>query len=437
MENRFRTRFAAALAVGLALLALAAVRSRALTDVYLDLKSQGARRVVLAVPRFATAQDTPAYKELAEQVRTTLFRDLERSGIFDLVDISAFYSSAGAEEGEINFNQWFLVGMQSLTVGSLRFDGDRVEFRAWLYDVPMGQLIVGKSYRGPANEVDRIVHRWADEIVFRYTGRKGIAQTRIVAVVKTAESKELALMDYDGGHLTMITNNKSLNLNPQFSPTRPIIVFTSYQAGNPDLFLLDYETRRLEALTHDALNITPCFSPDGKRIAFSRSVEGDPEIFVMTLKNRKLKRLTVSRGVDSSPTWAPNGREIAFTSDRHGRPQIYIMDADGSNVRRLSYAGDYCDAADWSPKGDLIAFQARIEGRFEICTVAPDGSMFTQWTSGQGANESPSWAPDGRHIVFSSTRDGGTHLFCLDIGSGNVIKITSGAGRFTNPAWSR
>jgi len=408
----------------------------AITDVYLYLPTEGARKIVLALPRFALEVDSPAYQELGGRIFSTLKYDLERSGIFDLVDISQFYSSAGADRGAINFNQWFLVGMQALTVGQIDIEGDKLELKGWLYDVPMGQLIIGKVYKGSISDLDQVVHRWADEIVFRFTGQPGIAQSKIAMVINTGNGKEIGIIDYDGRNLRMITANKSLNLNPDFSPDNETIIFTSYQRGNPDLFLLDLTSGKNTRLTEEALNITPSYSSDGTKVAFGHSVEGNPEVFVLELQTRKKRRITVSPGVDTSPSFSPNNREICFTSDRGGAPQVYVMNADGGDLRRLTYSGDYNDAPDWSPKGDLIAFQSKIGGEFQICTIAVDGSQFQQWTSGPGSNESPSWAPDGRHIVFSSTRHGGSHLFCLDIVSGSVVKITDGNGRYTTPVWS-
>ncbi len=407
------------------------------TDVYLNVKKTEVRKIDLAVPLFAVDSDDPEIRKATEKIKDILINDLRMSGVFNAVDISQFYQSSGASEGEINFNQWYLVGMQALLVGKYEEKKNKVTLKAWLYDVPMGQLIIGKAYRGPKDSLREIAHRLSDEVVYRFTGDRGVAATKISYVSDKTGNKEIYLADADGENVRILTRNESLNLSPAFSPDGEHIVYTSYVKDNPDLFMLDIESGKSEQLISGGLNITPDFSPDGKKIAFSRSFEGNPDIYILELKTKNLKRLTFYEGIDCSPSWSPNNREIVFISDRSGSPQLWLMDAEGGNLRRLTHLGSYNDAPSWSPKGDKIVFQARVDGLFDIFTIQPDGNRLLRLTGDEGNNENPTWAPDGRHIVFSSTRMGGINLFIMDVVSGTTIRITENEGRCTSPVWSK
>lgn len=408
-------------------------------DVYLDLKGASSHRVDVAIPRFAAKDSDIKGLEAVEQIKTILMSDLENSSVFKPIDISSFYDSSGVEEGAINFKKWYLIGMQALVAGTFSFQGDELSLKAWIYDVPMGQEIIGKSYKGSFPELRRIVHRLADEMVYRFTGEYGIAGSRIAFVGAQGGAKELYLMDYDGYNLVQLTKDKNLNLSPALSPDGKYLAFTSYRSGRPDLVMMNLESKKVETLASGGLNIAPAFSADSSRIALSREIDGNPEIFLITLADRKTQRVTFYNGIDSSPSWSPNGRQIVFTSDRSGSPQLWIMDAEGSNLRRLTFIGDYNDGAEWSPRGDRIAFHSRQNGRFEICTISPDGSLFTQHTNNLGNTESPAWSPDGRHLVFSTKKGDTNKLLRLQLATGKFYEFESQpqAVGWTSPAWSK
>ena len=65
---------------------------------------------------------------------------------------------------------------------------------------------------GSTSVVRLMAHRFADELVFRYTGEPGIARTKIVYVAEHGNARELFVMDYDGYEPKQITADGFLNL---------------------------------------------------------------------------------------------------------------------------------------------------------------------------------------------------------------------------------
>jgi len=284
-----------------------------------------------------------------------------------------------------------------------------------------------------------MVHRLADEIVFRYTGEPGIARTKIAYVSEQAGARELYVMDYDGYAPRQVTADGFLNLMPRWSPDRRFLVFTVYRSRlTQDIDMIELATgKRLTLVSLGGLNITPAFSPDGNDLVFATSQDGNSELYKLDTRTKVLQRLTNNSAGDLSPSWSPTGREMAFTSDRGGGPQIYLMSADGSNVRRLTFAGDYNAAPAWSPRGTWIAHVCRTQKReYKLCLISPDGQQSRQITTGPGVDDSPSWSPDGRHLVFSSTLEGKSHIYMINWDGTELERLTSGGIHHSSPSWS-
>ncbi len=185
----------------------------------------------------------------------------------------------------------------------------------------------------------------------------------------------------------------------------------------------------------NGLYSAPAWSPDGGKIALVSTKDGNAEIYVMDFDTKKMQRLTQHPAIDTSPSWSPTGREIVFTSDRLGNPQIFIMDAEGANLRRLPLTSTYNDSPVWSPRGDKIAFVSRGPTGFDIFVYDLTSETATQLTNNAGSNEDPCWSPDGYRLAFSSTRDGRSDIYSMMWDGSDVRRLTY-KGTCTSPAWS-
>jgi TolB protein len=422
--------------------------------VYIDIRSPSFRKFPIAISPFKAPISPSQDIKLGERATEILSNDLSISGFFALLDPKTFRENAvragagGSASGTgpglattgsepMDFRSWANVGAEALVLGEVIYKDRSLTLEARLYDVVKKELIIGKRYIGEITDLSRMVHRFADEIVFALTGELGIFQTKIVYASKAAGNKELFLMDFDGRNVNQITRHQSICLSPRFSPDGKKIAFTSYKAGNPDLYLKDLRTGEERRVSqHPGLNISPAWSPDGQRLALTLSQDGNPDIYAMNPDGGGLVRLTNHPAIDVSPTWSPDGRKIAFTSNRGGNPQIYIMDSNGENVQRLTFEGNYNTHPAWSPRGDRIAFDGLIGGNQNISTIRPDGSDFRILTANLDRCEAPSWSPDGRHLVFSSTRDGGPYIYLMDAEGTGIKRLTFQKGGDTYPNWS-
>src|SRR5262245_32479458 len=410
-------------------------------DVYLSISRGGGQRLRLAIPDFARAEDNSAANVgLGHEMARIVADDLRIYRFFDLIDDQRFLreaAQADAQAGAIVFKEWAELGAQALVKGTYSQEGGDLIVECRLFDVGGQSMIAGKRYRGPADAFASMMHRCADEIMIRFTGEPGIAQTKIAFISRQNGNKELFVMDQNGTNVRQLTSDRSITLSPAWAPDSREVAITSYRDRNPDLVAvgLNGGGRRLVS-QQPGLNSAPAWSPDSSRLALTLTKDGNSEIYTMSRNGSDLRRLTNHPAIDTSPTWSPTGRQIAFVSDRAGSPQIFIMDAEGSNVRRLTYQGNYNDRPSWSPRGDRIAFMYMEGNRFGVYVINVDGSGTQRLTMGSGSNESPCWSPDGRFLVFSSTRTGVPQLYRMyDDGSGQQ-QLTSLDGGAQSPVWS-
>lgn len=417
-------------------------------DVFLEATRADFQKVPLGIAgieNLGGSESPEARVKLGTRIEDVLKADIRRSLVFALVDLPSLgikVSHFGPEpdpsfkqatENGVSVIVWGQAGMKSGNKDAdLSMDG-------YVYDAGNNEVVGGKRYVGSTSVARLMAHRFADELVFRYTGEPGIARTKIAYVSELGTARELFVMDYDGYDPRQLTADGFLNLMPRWSPDRRFLVFTTYRNRNTqDIDMLELATgKRWTLVSQGGLNITPVLSPDGNSLAYSSSHEGNAELYRLDTKTKAVQRLTTHAAGDLSPSWSPTGRELAFTSDRNGGPQVFLMSADGSNVRRLTFDGDYNAAPVWSPRGNWIAYVCRTPKKeYKLCVITPDGQKRLQLTTGFGVDDSPSWSPDGRHLVFSSTVEGKSQIYMINADGKDLERITFTGTHNSAPSWS-
>lgn len=402
-------------------------------DVTGVVSGQGFTKVRIALP---DSSADGASRAVAAETASALRDDLDFSGFFDIVD-PALYPLVATSAEKAEHARWMSIGAATTVFFTVTQTGDRIDLRARLQDNLGGTTLFDRRYGGTSDLVRRVAHQLADDIVEQFTGRPGVAMTRIAFVSKYGKGKELYVMDYDGQRIRRITTTGTINLSPVWSPVSERLAFVSWRGGQPGVHILESDGRLTQAATAGGeMNAAPDWSPDGRKIVYSSDVDGNAELYVLDLTARRNTRLTRSAAIETSPTFSPNGREIAFTSDRSGTPQIYVIDAEGLSVRRVSFDGNYNESAAWSPRGDKLAFASRIDGKFDIVVLDLASGTVSRLTRGEGNNENPRWAPDGRHLVFASNRRGTYDIYSMAADGTGVRRLTTGGDCFT-PDWSR
>jgi TolB protein len=399
-----------------------------------EIRKKGFEPLPLMIPK--PFVETPEAASGGEELRKVLGDDLYNSDFFELVDASTFPAFAG----ETKLTNWKNSRAKYLALLKVSMAADQLNVEARFYDLQSEQLIVGKVYKWDRKYVRQIAHRFGNEILYRLWGVKGIFTSRIGFSTDRKGNKDIWVMDYDGFNQKPVTETKTLNLSPDFSPDGKKVVYTTYRSdqGTIGQTLVVYSIftgQKFTLFSKGSLNSAPAWSPDGSKIAFTSNSTGNAELFTVNSDGSNLRQLTFNRAIDTSPAWNPRSGQIAFTSDRSGNPMIYVMNDDGTNEQRLTYVGEYNESAAWSPDGSKLAYVSRSGVNFDIYVIDMDTNVVNRLTQNEGSNENPSWSPDSRHIAFSSNRNGKYQIWSM-LFDGSKLRQLTREGNNISPSWA-
>jgi Tol biopolymer transport system component len=178
---------------------------------------------------------------------------------------------------------------------------------------------------------------------------------QIAYVTDEGGEPNISVISSAGGAPTELTHDTMPDFDPSWSPDGSKIVYAAYpercSLGTPtctkDIYVMDADGGSPVELTKGFnQDGEPSWSPDGTRIVFDRGTGQDYDVFVMNADGSELRRLTTAPGLDINPVWSPDGRSIMFTSGRDQNFEIYRMTADGSHQVNLTNdpANDYTAA---------------------------------------------------------------------------------------------
>jgi TolB protein len=397
----------------------------------------------IAIPVMPTpaAVSTPAggTEALGHQVAKIVADDLQGSGLFKPLATSqpVAYPQVTAPD----YGAWQSSGAQALVQGFVQANGDgTLTVGCYLYDVFSKTELARQGFVVTPPFWRRAAHKCADTVYSRLTGEGPYFDSRVAYVSetgpKTHRTKRLAIMDQDGANHRFLTNGQSIVLTPRFAPNQQSIVYMSFTANRPRIYVYEIGSGKQRLLVDSpSMTFAPRFSPDGRYVVFSKSTGGNTNIWRVPAGGGGATQLTSAPGIDTAPSYSPDGSKIVFESDRSGGQQIYVMNADGSGQHRVSFGGGRFATPVWSPRGDLIAF-TKLGGGFAVGVMAPDGSGEKILTHGW-QDEGPSWSPNGRVLLFFRTGQGSgkADLWSVDLTGVNERRIPTPLDG-SDPSWS-
>ena len=402
-----------------------------------------------AVPAFIALSSDAETAAIARTIGDVLWDDLnfEREFAFIPRDVYATIPAARSFD-DVPFDRWRELNADGVVVGTVQKAGNGFQIQVRLFNVRDKRQVFGKEYSGSSN-ARLYAHTISDDIHLQQRALRGVARTKLAfdsdrdgermsGTVEARGVKEIYTADYDGENQRRVTTNRTLNINPAWSPDARSLAYTSYRRGPPSIFVSHIYDGTLEEVTKGTgESWLPAWSPDGTRVAFTSTRDGNSEIYVTNRDGSNVRRLTNNPAIDSTPTWAPSGTQVAFTSDRSGSPEIYLVASDGLGpVQRLT-SESYADRPTWSPAPyNEIAFASRNGPGFDIKIIDVATRQVKQLTFGEGSNESPSYAPNGKHLAFMSTRAGKAQIFTITRDGRNLKQVTR-TGNNYQPDWSR
>jgi Tol biopolymer transport system component len=181
---------------------------------------------------------------------------------------------------------------------------------------------------------------------------------------------------------------------PTWSPDGQQLVFTGFDGGLSDLYIVNRDGSGLRRLTNDRYaDLQPAWSPDGKVIAFTTDRGPDTDFELLRFGNLRIALYhldtdaidvldQMSLGKNINPVWAPDGQSLAFVSDRTGISNLFLYDLPANQQYQLtdlytgvSGIGGLSPALSWAREADRLAFAYYEEGKHNVYAVENPRSL--------------------------------------------------------------
>ncbi len=154
---------------------------------------------------------------------------------------------------------------------------------------------------------------------------------------------EIYEMNIDGSDVKRLTNFEGWDTFPSYSPNREKILWRriitdsiSNIGYNSEIFLMNSNGTNITNLTnHKSFDGYPDWSPDGKQIVFTSNRHGSLQLFVMQLDGSDVQQITsrANLEISSRPDWSSDGRHIVYNKTTENGTSIHTMDVQpGKNI---------------------------------------------------------------------------------------------------------
>ena len=281
--------------------------------------------------------------------------------------------------------------------------------------------------------VDTVIEKAFSQLKVR-----GFCRSKIAFTAESAPGvRNVFVCDIDGNNVQQITNYRSLNVEPGWSPNGKNIFFSKYNRSGIAIVETTVATPRRSRVISSfrGINTGAAVSPDGTMLAVILSPDHQVDLYCLGLNRRDRRRLTKGIAVEASPCWSPDGRQLAFVSDRRGNPRIFTCDTRGNNLKMLPSIGNDAVTPSWSKDGK-IAYATRIGGNYTIAVYNPATGENRRVINLDGNWESPEWAADNRQVVCKRTVGNSSALYVIDTQTGKQRILLRTNSRLFDPAWS-
>jgi Tol biopolymer transport system component len=226
----------------------------------------------------------------------------------------------------------------------------------------------------------------------------------------------------DGTGLQRLTDHSGFDDQATISPDGKTLAFVSTRVGGTaNIWLMDLASKKTTNLTNDRSgNFRPSWSPDSQWIAFTSDREAQPGtfpgmwehlqsigVYVMKANGRDLRRLTRKDGVAGSPSWSADGRRILFyetdevgaylAKSGNSRTEIASIDVMSGEIKRYTASNETKLSPRWLPEGRVSYIKRGADEAAGLRIWYPSRRVETII---RGPIRNASWSPDGKSVVY-------------------------------------
>ncbi len=173
---------------------------------------------------------------------------------------------------------------------------------------------------------------------------------KVMAMILSRDSQvELYIKSVDGRAYQRLTNSRSVEASPCWSPRGDKISFVSDASGKPRMYLMPYSGGTPTSLnTYGTEAHSPDWSSDNQ-IVYSAKMGRNYTIAVLDLRDKEKSRIIVRAAGDwENPSWAPDNRHVVCSRTYAGNSSLYIIDTWTGKARRMLSGSSNTTMPSWS-----------------------------------------------------------------------------------------
>lgn len=255
-----------------------------------------------------------------------------------------------------------------------------------------------------------VIYTADGKIKKRIIGQEGFSSVPMEASVTLQRSA----YDRKAYNFSDTTSQPMLGImGPVISPDGKTVAFTALG----DIWLKPLEGAAQQLTNDKFVDINPDWSPDGDQVAFLSDRDGNMDLWIHTLSSGKTEKLVDLEEDLGFPAWSPDGKSIAYfardTRNVWGSGELQIVEVSSGAINALEDTYFVPSKASWSPDGKTLAImvlQAASsryrEGVSQIMLITTEGEVLDYVSPEEGRTPAirnmngPAWSPDGKHMTY-------------------------------------
>lgn len=181
----------------------------------------------------------------------------------------------------------------------------------------------------------------------------------------------------------------------------------------------------------------PSFSPDGTKILYTSYEAGTPQLWTMNVNGTGKAALTNLPNGALQGRYSPNGQKIVFVSSSTN-DDVWIMNANGTGALALAATGVDENEPAFNADGSKIVFVKAVDNSGEmvgqIHSINATGGTPTRLTTTLLDDHEPVVSLDGLTILFTRPFGPGREVYKMSLTGTDQIKITSESAWAVSPS---
>ena len=231
-----------------------------------------------------------------------------------------------------------------------------------------------------------------------------------------------------------------LNIFPKWADNEQEgFYYSDYNQRFPTIYYVNLSSGKKEKIIHnEGMMIVSDVSKDSKKLLLTMAPKDQPDVFLYDVSTRKVEQVTRYGGIDVGATFVDDDSGIVFVSDRLGYPNIFTQKIGTQAVTQMVYHGknnnsvtSYDRYMVYSSREKASEFGA---GTFNLYLISTKTDFIRQLTA-TGKNLFPRFSNDGESILFIKEFGSQSALGIIRLGANKSYHFPLKAGHIQSIDW--